>query len=114
MPAAARSPFGETGQHQLIVWRPGTYGMRVIDSQVHWIEHQRLIDRFPSRTEELALNDGSTSTFVAERRWQDYIRPKFGLQQETPFLLRKLRYQLAWFGRGSLGFESEFDERFSP
>ena len=101
--------FGETGQHRLTV-RPGTYGMRVIDSQVHWIDHQSP-SPIPSRTEELALNDGSTSTFVAERRWQDYVRPRFGLQQETPsgpgsqLSTRLVRSR-------EPGFASEFHARF--
>jgi hypothetical protein len=60
----------------------------------------------------LALHDGSTSTFVAERRWQDYIRPKFGLQQETPSG-PEASYQLAWFGRGSLGSSLSFKDGFS-
>jgi hypothetical protein len=85
--------------------------MRVIDSQVHWIDHQRL-SPIPSRTEELALNDGSTSTFVAARRWGDYIRPNFGLQQETPSG-PEASYQLAWFGRGSLGSSPSSMDGFS-
>ena len=46
------------GQHCLTV-RPGTYHVRLIDSQVHWIDQSSFSPMtIPSRTEQLVLDDG--------------------------------------------------------
>jgi hypothetical protein len=100
--------FFKTGKHELAVW-PGTYDVRLIDSQVHWFD-QRGVCPIPSRTEELTVKDGDSATFVAERHWQDYVRPKFSLRQES-LPDAKACYWFTWFdtherrvGLGQAGF----------
>ena len=64
----------ELGSHRLTVF-PGKYGAELIDQEVHWmaLQNSRPI---PSRGEDWTLADGDSATFVAERRWQDYVTPK--------------------------------------
>ena len=60
--------FRDMGQHCLTV-RPGTYHVRLIDSQVHWIDQSSFSPMtIPSRTEQLVLDDGAATNFAAERR----------------------------------------------
>jgi hypothetical protein len=92
---AGQISFSKTGKHELAVWRPGTYRVRLIDSQVYWLD-QRGARPIPCRTEELTVKDGDSATFVTERHWQDYVRPKFSLRQETP-PDAKACYWFTWF-----------------
>lgn len=89
----------ELGRQQLVV-APGQYRVQVIDSHVHWraIEKNQPI---PSRTENCTLAEGGSVTFVAERRWEDYVPPKYTADEaELPDLDRiETPYRLIWFDR---------------
>ena len=76
--------FRDIGQHCLTV-RPGTYHVRLIDSQVHWIDQSSFSPMtIPSRTEQLVLDDGDGDQFRGRAAWQDYVVPKSSWQPDAP------------------------------
>jgi len=93
----------ELGPPQVVV-PPGQYRVQVIDAQVHWVTILKN-QPIPARTENYTLADGESVTLVVERRWQDYVSPKYTADEaELPELDRKLDrikapYRLIWFDR---------------
>jgi hypothetical protein len=102
----------ELGPHRLTVF-PGKYSAELIDQEVHWVALQNSRP-IPARSENWTLADGDSATFVAERRWQDYVTPKCMLTEAEAGERDKLEtpYRLAWFGRGGRARNSNSRQYF--